>query len=72
MKVGSIHKNSKTRYFAVGGYFCFEEDKIKKIQVTKEEKKILENKTKKSNNIFKRFINKLKPQENKFNFILVI
>jgi len=29
MKVGSIHKNSKTRYFAVGGYFCFEEDKIK-------------------------------------------
>ncbi len=29
MKVGSIHKNSKTRYFAVGGYFCFEDDKIK-------------------------------------------
>ena len=29
MKVGSIHKNSKTRYFAVGGYFCFEEDIIK-------------------------------------------
>ena len=29
MKVGSIHKNSKTRYYAVGGYFCFEEDKIK-------------------------------------------
>mgnify|MGYP000251450386 CR=1 FL=1 len=29
MKVGSIHKNSKTRYFAVGGYFCFEEDRIK-------------------------------------------
>lgn len=29
MKVGSIHKNSKTRYFAVGGYFCFEEDKIR-------------------------------------------
>ena len=29
MKVGSIHKNSKTRYFAVGWYFCFEEDKIK-------------------------------------------
>lgn len=26
---GSIHKNSKTRYFAVGGYFCFEEDKMK-------------------------------------------
>ena len=26
MKVGSIHKNSKTRYFAVGGYFSYEED----------------------------------------------
>lgn len=26
---GSIHKNSKTRYFAVGGYFTFEEDKVK-------------------------------------------
>ena len=26
---GSIHKNSKTRYFAVGGYFTFEEDKMK-------------------------------------------
>jgi len=26
---GSIHKNSKTRYFAVGGYFTFEEDKLK-------------------------------------------
>ncbi len=29
MKVGSIHKNSKTRYFAVGGYFSSEEDRIK-------------------------------------------
>lgn len=29
MKVGSIHKNSKTRYFAVGGYFSYEEDEIK-------------------------------------------
>ena len=29
MKVGSIHKNSKTRYFAVGGYFSFEEDRLK-------------------------------------------
>lgn len=29
MKVGSIHKNSKTRYFAVGGYFSYEEDRIK-------------------------------------------
>ena len=25
---GSIHKNSKTRYFAVGGYFTFEEGRI--------------------------------------------
>ena len=29
MKVGSIQKNSKTRYFAVGGYFSYEEDTIK-------------------------------------------
>ena len=29
MKVGSIHKNSKIRYFAVGGYFSYEEDKLK-------------------------------------------
>ena len=29
MKVASIHKNSKTRYFAVGGYFSYEEDTIK-------------------------------------------
>lgn len=29
MKVGSIHRNSKTRYFAVGGYFSYEEDKLK-------------------------------------------
>ena len=26
---GSIHKNSKTKYFAVGGYFVFESDKVK-------------------------------------------
>ena len=26
---GSIHKNSKTRYFAVGGYFSLEQDRIK-------------------------------------------
>ena len=26
---GSIHKNSKTQYFAVGGYYTFEEDKVK-------------------------------------------
>lgn len=29
MKVGSIHKNSKTRYFAVGGYFSEEKDRLK-------------------------------------------
>ena len=29
MKAGSIHKNSKTRQFAVGGYFSYEEDKLK-------------------------------------------
>ena len=26
---GSIHKNSSTKYFAVGGYFTFTEDKNK-------------------------------------------
>lgn len=26
---GSIHKNSKTKYFAVGGYFSLEQDKLK-------------------------------------------
>ena len=26
---GSIHKNSKAKYFAVGGYFIFKEDKNK-------------------------------------------
>lgn len=26
---GSIHKNSKTRYFAIGGYFTFEIEKVK-------------------------------------------
>ena len=26
---GSIHKNSNTKYFAVGGYFVFKEDKLK-------------------------------------------
>ena len=26
---GSIHKNSKTRYFAIGGYFTFEKEKLK-------------------------------------------
>ena len=35
MKAGSIHKNSKTRYFAVGGYFSYEQDRIK-IKLKKE------------------------------------
>ena len=26
---GSIHKNSKTKYFAVGGYFTFAEDRLR-------------------------------------------
>ena len=34
---GSIHKNSNTKYFAVGGYFVFKEDKLK---VTSSYKKI--------------------------------
>lgn len=29
MKVGSIHKNSNTKYFAVGGYFAFGKDRMK-------------------------------------------
>ncbi len=32
---GSIHKNSKTRYFAVGGYFSFWEDKNKIVSLYK-------------------------------------
>ena len=36
---GSIHKNSKTRYFAVGGYFTFFEGKNKKKK--KDERKLL-------------------------------
>lgn len=40
MKVGSIHKNSKTRYFAVGGYFSYEEDTIKIKAKYKKEKKL--------------------------------
>lgn len=32
---GSIHKNSSTKYFAVGGYFTFKEDKTKVISVYK-------------------------------------
>lgn len=32
---GSIHKNSKTKYFAVGGYFSFKKDKNKIISLYK-------------------------------------
>lgn len=34
---GSIHKNSKTKYFAVGGYFTMEQDKLKIISKYKRE-----------------------------------
>ena len=45
MKVGSIHKNSKTRYFAVGGYFSYEEDKLKiKAKYKKENLKLKQEK----------------------------
>ncbi len=44
---GSIHKNSNTKYFAVGGYFVFKEDKLK---VTSSYKKI--NKAMKDNRKF--------------------
>ena len=37
---GSIHKNSKTRYFAVGGYYTFEQDKLKVKAKYKKEKEI--------------------------------
>ena len=37
MKVSSIYKNSKTRYFAVGGYFSYEEDRIKIKAIYKKE-----------------------------------
>ena len=33
---GSIHVNSKTRYFAVGGYFVLEKDKGKIISLYKQ------------------------------------
>lgn len=32
---GSIHKNSSTKYFAVGGYFVFKEDKTKVTSIFK-------------------------------------
>lgn len=45
MKVVSIHKNSKTRYFAVGGYFSYEQDRIKiRSRYKKENLKLKQNK----------------------------
>ena len=42
---GSIHKNSKTRYFAVGGYFSLEQDKLKiKAKYKKENLKLKKSK----------------------------
>ena len=41
---GSIHKNSKTRYFAVGGYFSFKEDKNKITSLYKRINKDIKNK----------------------------
>ena len=51
-----------------------EEQKIKKILVKEEDKKKLEEKNEvvKTKNIFKRLLNKLNPEENKFNFLEII
>ena len=46
MKVGSIHKNSKTRYFAVGGYFSYAKDRLKiKAKYKKENLKLKKEKS---------------------------
>ena len=51
-----------------------EEQKVKKILVKEENKKKLEEKNEvvKTKNIFKRLLNKLNPEENKFNFLEII
>ena len=41
---GSIHKNSKTKYFAVGGYFTFKEDKNKIVSTFKKINKQIKDK----------------------------
>ncbi|MCI8330983.1 MAG: DUF3800 domain-containing protein [Bacilli bacterium] len=41
---GSIHKNSKTKYFAVGGYFIFKEDKHKATSTYKKINKSIKDK----------------------------
>ena len=38
---GSIHKNSHTKYFAVGGYFAFQEDKNKVTSIYKKINKVI-------------------------------
>ncbi len=38
---GSIHKNSKTKYFAVGGYFAVEQDKNKITSIYKRINKVI-------------------------------
>jgi len=38
---GAIHRNSRTKYFAVGGYFCFKEDKNKITSLYKKINKIM-------------------------------
>ena len=40
---GSIHKNSRTKYFAVGGYFCLVEDRNKVISTYRRNNKIIKN-----------------------------
>jgi hypothetical protein len=41
---GSIHKNSKTQYFAVGGYFVLQEDKNKVVSTYKRENLLIKRK----------------------------
>lgn len=38
---GSIHKNSNTKYFAVGGYFVFQKDKNKVTSLYKKQNKLI-------------------------------
>ena len=56
---GSIHKNSHTRYFAVGGYFSFEQDKLK-IKAKYKKENLNLKKEKKSNDIWRRDVESAK------------
>ena len=62
-------KNNKKKEVSL-----LEEQKVKKILVKEEDKKKLEEKNEvvKTKNIFKRLLNKLNPEENKFNFLEII